>query len=153
MQQKNVQSADRKEENEKERENDNRANKRRGYKSGYELWQVCCVKGVVIMAKNSRAKGASGERELANLLKEHGYTARRGQQYCGANGDADVVGLDGIHIECKRVERLNIDEAMAQAVADAREGEKPAIFHRKNRKGWLVTMRLEDWLKMYKSEV
>lgn len=103
------------------------------------------------MAKNSRAKGANGERELANLLKERGYTARRGQQYCGANGDADVVGLEGIHIECKRVERLNIDDAMAQAVADAREGEVPAVFHRKNRKGWLVTMSLDDWLKMYKA--
>lgn len=103
------------------------------------------------MAKNSRNKGAAGERELANLLKEHGYKSRRGQQYCGANGDADVVGLDGIHIECKRVERLNIDDAMAQAVADAKEGEKPAVFHRKNRKGWLVTMPLEDWLEMYKA--
>lgn len=102
------------------------------------------------MAKNSRAKGAAGERELSNVLKEYGYQTRRGQQYCGANGDADVVGLDGIHIECKRVERLNIDDAMAQAVADARDGETPAVFHRKNRKGWLVTMRLDDWLKMYR---
>ena len=103
------------------------------------------------MAKNSRAKGAAGERELSNLLKEHGYKTRRGQQYCGANGDADVVGLDGIHIECKRVERLNIDDAMAQAVEDAREGETPAVFHRKNRKGWLVTMRFEDWLTLYEA--
>lgn len=105
------------------------------------------------MAKNSRAKGAAGERELANTLKQYGYAARRGQQYCGANGDADVVGLDGIHIECKRVERLNIDDAMAQAIADAREGETPAVFHRKNRKGWLVTMTLADWLKLYDGDV
>ncbi|MEG1577003.1 MAG: hypothetical protein RR366_09480, partial [Clostridium sp.] len=65
---------------------------------------------------NSRAKGARGERELAAALKEYGYDCRRGQQYCGANGDADVMGLSGIHIECKRVERLNIQEAMEQAV-------------------------------------
>lgn len=106
------------------------------------------------MAINSRAKGAAGERELANLLKKYGYTkARRSQQYCGANGDADITdALDGIHIECKRVERLNIDDAMAQAVADAREGETPAVFHRKNRKGWLVTMRLDDWLTLYKAQ-
>ena len=101
------------------------------------------------MAINSRAKGAAGERELANTLKEYGYTARRGQQYSGANGDADVVGLNGVHIECKRVERLNIDDAMAQAIADAREDELPAVFHRKNRKKWLVTMTLKDWLGMY----
>lgn len=101
------------------------------------------------MAKNSRAKGASGERELANTLKDYGYTARRGQQYCGANGDADVVGLDGIHIECKRVERLNIDDAIEQAIADVRKGELPAVFHRKNRKKWLVTMTLDDWMVLY----
>lgn len=99
---------------------------------------------------NSRNKGASGERELANKLKEYGYDARRGQQYCGANGDADVIGLDGIHIECKRVERLNLYDAMAQSVHDAKENENPAVFHRKNRCEWLVTMRLDDWIELYR---
>ena len=98
---------------------------------------------------NSRAKGAKGERELARKLREYGYDCRRGQQYCGANGDADVVGLEGIHIECKRVERLNIEDAIAQAKRDAREGELPAVFHRKNNHEWLVTMPLPDWVRMY----
>ena len=96
---------------------------------------------------NSRDKGARGERELANKLKEYGYKCRRGQQYCGANGDADVVGLKGIHIECKRVERLNIYDAMAQAKADSKADEKPCVFHRKDRKQWLVTMELDEWVK------
>lgn len=98
---------------------------------------------------NSREKGAAGERELANLLKAHGYNTRRGQQFCGANGDADVVGLPGIHIECKRVERLNLYAAMEQSERDSREGEIPVVMHRKNRQDWLVTMRLLDWLEMY----
>lgn len=98
---------------------------------------------------NSRQKGARGERELANILKERGYDARRGQQYCGTSGDADVVGLDGIHIEAKRVERLNLYDAMEQSIRDARDGEVPTVFHRKDRKEWLVTMRLEDWLQLY----
>lgn len=98
---------------------------------------------------NSRDKGAAGERELANRLKDYGYPCRRGQQYSGANGDADVVGLPGIHIECKRVERLNLYDAMTQAVRDAGEEEKPAVFHRKNRCGWLVTMGLDDWMGLY----
>lgn len=105
------------------------------------------------MAKiNSRAKGARGERELSSKLKEYGYEARRGQQYSGANGDADVVGLPGIHIECKRVERLNLYDAMAQAKSDARGGEAPTVFHRKDRCEWLVTMRLEDWMELYKNQ-
>lgn len=101
---------------------------------------------------NSRQKGARGERELSSKLREYGYECRRGQQYSGANGDADVIGLDGIHIECKRVERLNLDDAMAQSKRDARENEIPTVMHRKNNSEWLVTLRLEDFMKIY-SEV
>lgn len=98
---------------------------------------------------NSREKGARGERELAGVLREFGYEARRGQQYSGANGDADVVGLPGIHIECKRVERLNLYDAITQSKHDALEGEVPAVFHRKDNCKWLVTMELDDWMNMY----
>lgn len=99
---------------------------------------------------NSKSKGARGERELSSKLREYGYNTRRGQQYCGANGDADVVGLPNIHIECKRVEKLNIYNAISQAKADAKENELPTVFHRKDRSEWLVTMTLEDWMKIYK---
>lgn len=99
---------------------------------------------------NSRQKGARGERELAEKLREYGYETRRGQQYSGANGDADVVGIPGIHIECKRVERLNIDEALSQAERDARDGEIPMVFHRRNRTPWKVTMRLDDFVSLWK---
>ena len=109
------------------------------------------------MGKSQREKGKRGERELANLLKDHGYNCRRGQQYCGTNGDADVVGLPGIHIECKRVERLNLEDAMTQAIDDTAAeklpfGEEiyPAVFHRRNRGSWLVTMRLDDWMNLYR---
>lgn len=99
---------------------------------------------------NSRAKGASGERELARKLRGYGYDCRRGQQFSGANGDADVVGLPGIHIECKRVERLNLESAMEQSQRDARDGEIPVVMHRKSRSPWLVTMTLEDWMEIYR---
>lgn len=101
---------------------------------------------------NSRSKGAAGERELAAVLREYGFDTRRGQQYCGANGDADVVGLPGVHIECKRVEKLNIDNAIEQAISDSKNNEMPAVFHRKNRKKWLVTISLEDFMKLYKEK-
>jgi len=99
---------------------------------------------------NSREKGKRGERELAAALRANGYDCRRGQQYCGANGDADVVGLPGLHIECKRVERLNLEDAMGQAAADAKTGEKPAVFHRKNHAPWMVTMLLDDFMELYR---
>lgn len=99
---------------------------------------------------NSKRKGRNGELEVANLLKRHGYDARRGQQYCGANGDADVVGLPGTHIEVKRTERLNINKAMRQAEDDKRYGEIPVVFHRSNAEQWKVTMWASDWIRMYR---
>ena len=100
---------------------------------------------------NSRQKGARAERQLAKELRKFGYETRRGQQYSGANGDADVVGLPNVHIECKHVERLNIQDAMEQSKRDARENEKPCVMHKKNRTEWLVTMPLIDWIELYKT--
>ena len=99
---------------------------------------------------NSRQKGKRGELELAKVLREHGYETRRGQQYSGTETSADVVGLPGIHIECKRVENLNVYNALAQAIRDTGEsGDLPAVFHRKNNQPWLVPMRLDAWLKIF----
>ena len=98
---------------------------------------------------NSREKGKRGERELASILRAYGYDARRSQQYCGINGDADVIGLPHTHIEVKRVQRLNLEDAMAQSKRDAKEGEIPTVFHRKNHCDWLVTMQLKDFMEMY----
>lgn len=100
---------------------------------------------------NSRNKGKGGELEAARLLRSKGYDARRGQQFSGANGDADVVGLPGIHIEVKRVEKLNIENAVEQSIRDAREDEKPIVLHRKNRRKWLVTMPFDEWIELYKA--
>lgn len=101
---------------------------------------------------NSKQKGARGEREFASICREYGYDVRRTQQYCGNTGDAaDVVGLPNIHVEVKRVERLNIDDAMAQAVRDAKKNKAMSIVaHRKNNCKWLVTMRVEDWFALYR---
>ena len=100
------------------------------------------------MTVNSKQKGARGERELASKLREYGYDCRRGQQFCGANGDADVVGLPGIHIEVKRTEALRLYDAMAQAKADAKS-KIPVVMHRKNDCKWLVVMELDDWIELY----
>lgn len=99
---------------------------------------------------NSRDKGARGERELAKRLREYGYEARRGQQFSGANGDPDVLGLPKIHIECKRVERLNLYDAISQSQRDALHGEIPVVMHRKNNCDWLVTMSLDDFIRIYR---
>lgn len=118
------------------------------------------------LSMNSREKGKRGEIQLAHIFEGYGYETRRGQQFSGANGDADVVGLPGIHIECKRVEKLNIDKALQQSINDCyadeiRQGIDliPAVFHRSNddrkkdsTKGvWKVTLRLKDFMELYKA--
>lgn len=100
--------------------------------------------------RKSQAKGAGGERELVSLLRAAGYPVERGgSQTFGAV--PDVTGLPGIHVEVKRAEKLNLSDAMAQSIRDAqRFGDgMPSVFHRKNRDGWKVTMRLGDWLSLY----
>ncbi|MBQ7001518.1 MAG: hypothetical protein IJN67_10825 [Oscillospiraceae bacterium] len=106
------------------------------------------------MGRASQKKGVAGERELVAILQEYGYDCTRGGSLTFGSV-ADVTGLPGIHIEVKRVEKLNVVEAMEQSIRDSermRDG-MPALFHRRNRKPWLVTMRLVDWLKQYQTEV
>lgn len=104
------------------------------------------------MAINSKVKGAAGERELAELFKKKGLTARRTQQYCGAAGDSDVVcdELPFLHIESKRTERLSLYDAMEQATRDAKIDHLPAVFHRKNKKPWVVILDAEKFLDILK---
>ena len=101
---------------------------------------------------NSRSKGARGELEFSRVCRDQGYKdARRGQQYSGLEGQ-DVVGLPGVHVEVKRREKLNLYDAIGQAVRDASgrgEGELPIVAHRKNNCEWLITMRAEDWFRLY----
>jgi len=93
---------------------------------------------------NSNNKGKRGELELAKeLTRIFGVACRRGQQYCGIEGQ-DVVGLPGIHIEAKRTERLSLYAAMNQAVEDATGDDVPVVFHRKNLEEWVAIVRLDD---------
>ena len=101
---------------------------------------------------NSKKKGAAGEREFANYCKEKGFDVRRTAQYNGKEQGslADVIGIPGIHIEVKRVEKLNIHEAVKQAKRDNKNhGDIPIVAHRKNNTKWLITMDADDWFKLF----
>lgn len=98
---------------------------------------------------NSKRKGNAGERELCEYLTAAGYPAHRNDQmYTGGKGNPDITaqGLERLHIEVKRVERLNISAAMKQSDRDA-ENRIPVVIHRRNREQWLITMKLSDFLK------
>ncbi len=47
------------------------------------------------------------------------------------------------------LERLDILAAVSQAKRDAKAGELPVVFHRKNNCEWLATMPVEVFFKLY----
>ena len=69
------------------------------------------------MGRSQQRKGRAGELELCRILQECGYPVQPGQPV-SYGSTPDLVGLPGIHIECKRVERLNVPVAMVQAERD-----------------------------------
>jgi len=99
---------------------------------------------------NSKQKGKKGELEFVHKLKDNGFDAHRSQQFSGADADADVESDLPFHFEVKRVERLNIDKAIEQAIRDCDE-RTPVVAHRKNRKDWLITMKFDDWIELIKA--
>lgn len=93
---------------------------------------------------NGRNKGKSGEREAARVIAEAFAVAmRRGQQYAGGNQSPDIIGLKGIHVEVKRVEAMSLYNWIDQAQRDHTPGEVPMVLHRKNKREWLVSIKLE----------
>lgn len=100
--------------------------------------------------RSSARKGADGERELAALLRQHGYDIQRGGSLSFGE-TPDLSGLPGAHVECKRAETLRLSEWMAQAERDAKRfgDDLPAVFFRRNREDWRVVMNLPDWMAIY----
>lgn len=103
------------------------------------------------MSKMSKEKGKLGEREVAALLKEFGFEARRGQQFAGGGDSPDVVhNIPGVHIEVKRTETFALWDALAQAERDKKPAETATVWHRKSNKQWVVVLSARDFLDMMK---
>ena len=101
---------------------------------------------------NSRSKGAAAERELAHLFTDHGFPARRGQQFAGGPESPDVVveSMPWLHVESKRVEKGNPYVWMAQAKRDSGDAQTPLVAHRKNGEEWLAILPLDALLRILK---
>lgn len=96
------------------------------------------------MGKSQREKGARGELEARNILREHGVDSRRGQVF---NKEPDLVDESAFHWEVKRAERIELPKWWKQSVEQCR-GKIPTVIHRRSREPWLITLALEDFLKV-----
>ena len=102
------------------------------------------------MSKMSRDKGQRGEREVAALMRTHGFEAERGQQRSGSSDSPDVKhNISGLHVEVKRTETLSVYAALDQASRDATGGpDAPVVFHRRSRKPYVIIMYATDFLRI-----
>lgn len=99
------------------------------------------------MGKASREKGKRGEREAASFLRGNwGLDAKRGRQYQGGDESPDVKhSMDGVLVEVKRTERLELYPSVEQAQDDAGLEERGIVLHRRNGKPWLLIMHAQDF--------
>ena len=104
------------------------------------------------MGAKSRRKGATGEREFAEVLRGFNIDARRSQQFCGLNQTADLTtSAKCLHFEVKRYQRIAALRFMEQAERDA--GDRiPVVAMREDRGSWHVMIRAED-LQRFAQEI
>jgi hypothetical protein len=108
------------------------------------------------MPINSRAKGQTGEREIATALNKvvieveeaNGIyrpddampQVQRNQNQSAVGGD-DLIGTYNFSIEIKNQKDLSVNTWWKQACASAaRQGKQPVLIYKIHRKGWKVVM-------------
>lgn len=110
----------------------------------------------------SRSKGQRGERELVGLYRSHGFEAERnlGQEHEISevfDVKTDVRGVDGIHIQAKRQEKIEMPKWIKQVLDEAPPDSIPTVHFRRNYPDqphtWWVCLPLEDFLPLVRAWV
>lgn len=107
-----------------------------------------------------KRKGAAFEHALSTWLRTYvGCDAAR-SRFCrdplmaSGEGAADLIGVPGLSVEAKRVERLAFPAALRQAVRNAADDEMPVVVNRRNRQAMedaTVVLRLADFARLYRA--
>lgn len=100
------------------------------------------------MGRSQRAKGNRGELEVVHILNEHGIDSRRGNVFYR---EPDIMDDTEIHWEVKRCEKTEIGKWYRQSCEQGR-GKIPVVVHRRSREDWMITMKFEDFLRLWKGE-
>jgi len=99
----------------------------------------------------SKAKGASGEREVVGLFQTAGWPDARRSGVSGQQ-DGDICNVDPFVIEVKRREKLDIPAAWRQVLEVCPPDKYPLVIHRSSKQAWLVTLTLEDFHELLPGE-
>lgn len=104
------------------------------------------------MAKASRTKGLTGEREVRAIWEAHGLTVRgleaEGDHIVLAPGYPSVRARSTIHSEVKRCESARPWAWMAQAEREAPDGIVPVVSFRRSRSPWYSIIRTDDLARL-----
>lgn len=117
-----------------------------------------------VSGRGAKAKGDKFERELAAYFNAHLFDGVErvtraplsGGGFTSMNsGGADLMGTPMLFVEAKRTERLNIREALVQAIGNTgrrQSGDIPTVITRRNLEPLddsIVAMRLSDFTSLY----
>ena len=105
--------------------------------------------------QSAKGKGRRFQQWVRDMLIEHRNVHPEDieSRSMGAGGEDIIMARDArkkfpFSIECKNVEKLNVYEAYAQAVANSGDHE-PILFMKKNRKKPLVVVDAEWFVKNF----
>lgn len=107
------------------------------------------------MSRMQRNKGHAGEREIAAIVRDlTGWDVRRRVRQ--HDGDSDLEGVPGWSVEVKRraaAARADIAQWWTQAASQARVGEVPVLFFRRDRDQWRAVWPLAVHLLQQDAEM
>ena len=96
------------------------------------------------MSAMQRNKGAAGKRELAKILRDELGVDITRNLVQSREGGADLLGVAGWAIECKRAADKSLNKWWLQACEQAgRVGMKPALIYRLDRCEWKVIVAMK----------
>ena len=100
--------------------------------------------------KSARQKGHTYELAIKSVHEEIGfndvYTSRNESKRLDDAG-VDLAGLP-YYVQCKAVERLA--PSLHEILSGMPANKIRTVFHKRNRKGTVVSMPMEDWLTVLK---
>lgn len=102
---------------------------------------------------NSKQKGNQFERQMAAILRAKLWPACYTSRFMGSAWDdyngIDLTGTGNFNVQCKFVERLSpgYHEILAKMRKDKNIN---IVIHKRNNKGAIVAMALDDFIKLIK---
>ena len=110
----------------------------------------CYTLGITKMT-HSKNKGNRFELEIVQFLKDLGYTAASARSESRSLDDlgCDIVDNSPFSIQCKHNERLSMPVHKLLSDMKANGLERPIVMHKRNNKGVVVSMDLEEFKKLF----